>query len=238
MQYWPGQTKEIGFSLSRNKTKPKLGFKLNLLLNLNLKSTSPLMLIAVGMIGLVYFAGQINKADAIDAPSSQYSESKITQKPAEKKAYSLAYSKPVNIKIDKFDLDTAIQPVGQNQDKSIQIPEYLDMLAGWYKYGPAPGELGPAVIVGHVGIYKGQTVFYNLHSLAPGDKIEILRQDNKTAKFKVTSLEQYSQESFPSDKVYGDIDYAGLRLITCGGQFDKKTGKYSDNTVVYAKLIK
>jgi hypothetical protein len=74
--------------------------------------------------------------------------------------------------------------------------------------------------------------------LAPGDKIKILRKDSKTAIFKVGSIEEYPQDSFPTKKVYGPTKYPALRLITCGGTFNTATGHYSDNIVVYASLVK
>jgi sortase (surface protein transpeptidase) len=115
------------------------------------------------------------------------------------------------------------------------MPDGFDF-AGWYQYGPTPGELGPAVVVGHVDSTQGIAIFWRLRELLPGDEIYIDRQDGTTATLKVDDIQQYSQDQFPTDKVYGNIDHAGLRLITCGGTFSTVTHHYSDNTVVYASL--
>ena len=63
------------------------------------------------------------------------------------------------------------------------------------------------------------------------------RSDGTTATFRVDRVEEHAKDDFPTDEVYGDIDHAGLRLITCGGTFDEDTGDYTDNVVVFASLI-
>lgn len=91
-------------------------------------------------------------------------------------------------------------------------------------------------MVGHLDTVNGAAVFYRLRELVAGDTIEITRQDGKTAVFKVIGTEKYPQDDFATDKVYGAIDYAGLRLITCQGTYLRAKGHYSDNLVVYASL--
>jgi sortase (surface protein transpeptidase) len=118
----------------------------------------------------------------------------------------------------------------------METPNVLDYVTGWYKYSPTPGELGPAIIVGHVDSYKGISVFWRLRELVPGDTIDITRADGSVAKFQVNSLQQFDQTNFPTQAIYGDINYAGLRLITCGGTFNRKTGHYDHNMVVFASL--
>jgi LPXTG-site transpeptidase (sortase) family protein len=128
--------------------------------------------------------------------------------------------------------------VGKNADGSMETPDINSHDTGWYKYGPTPGEIGPAIIVGHVDNLNGPSVFWRLGELKAGDKVEITRKDGKPVKFKVDSVQQFEQENFPAKKVYGNTDHAGLRLITCGGTFDSSTGRYTHNTVVFASVIK
>ena len=93
------------------------------------------------------------------------------------------------------------------------------------------------IVVGHKDSTFGRAIFYDLNKLQPGDKTVIERSDGKTSTFAVESSEIYSQNNFPSEKVYGDISHAGLRLITCTGKFNRLIGRYSHNLVVYAELI-
>jgi sortase (surface protein transpeptidase) len=110
--------------------------------------------------------------------------------------------------------------------------------AAWYRYSPTPGEIGPSVIIGHVDSAKrGPSVFFTLGALKPGQRIEVARADGTTAAFGIDSVESFPKNSFPTRAIYGDTDYAALRLITCGGSFDKATGNYRDNIVVFARLV-
>ncbi|NCN11839.1 class F sortase [Candidatus Kaiserbacteria bacterium] len=128
------------------------------------------------------------------------------------------------------------RPLGLTSDGTVAVPDsYEDV--GWYKYGPTPGELGPAVILGHVDSYQGPAVFYGLGQLKPGDDIFIDREDGTTAKFVVSKLSRHRQADFPTEQVYGDIDHAGLRLITCTGVYSHTTLRYSHNLIVFAELV-
>jgi sortase (surface protein transpeptidase) len=116
----------------------------------------------------------------------------------------------------------------------MEVPAPAD--AGWYSRGPSPGALGPAVIAGHVTWNGAPEVFYRLSTMRRGDQVSVTRKDGKTAVFTVTRVAQFSKSRFPTREVYGQIDHAGLRLITCGGTYDAARGKYLDNVVVFAKL--
>ena len=131
---------------------------------------------------------------------------------------------------------TFTEALGLNEDRTIEVPESFASV-GWYRYGPTPGELGPAVVLGHVDSYRGPAVFYSLGQLRPGDEIRIDRADGTTATFAVTRLARHAQSAFPTAAVYGDIDHAGLRLITCSGTYDRGTLRYSHNLIVYAELV-
>ena len=72
--------------------------------------------------------------------------------------------------------------------------------------------------------------------LRPGDWIVVDRADGTQAIFEVDRVERHAKDDFPTDEVSGDIDHAGLRLVTCGGAFDENTGDYLDNVIVFASL--
>ncbi|ROT32364.1 class F sortase [Micromonospora sp. HM5-17] len=147
-------------------------------------------------------------------------------------------SAPVRVTIPAIGVAAAVIPVGVDPDGMVEVPP-LDkaQLAGWYEPGPSPGETGNSVIVGHVDSKElGPAVFYRLGSLRAGDRIEVTRQDGRTAVFLVDSVRSYPKEDFPTDLVYGPSPVPGLRLVTCGGDFDEQTGSYPDNIVAFATL--
>ena len=150
--------------------------------------------------------------------------------------YGLPRSTPVRIRIPSIGVDTYFVGLGLAANKEIQVPRGFEEV-GWYINGPTPGEIGPSVILGHVDSYMGPAVFFGLGQLEIGDRVEVDREDGKTAIFQVDKIERYPQSEFPTSLVYGDIDYAGIRLITCSGSFDAQLQRYDSNLIVYGSLI-
>jgi sortase (surface protein transpeptidase) len=160
----------------------------------------------------------------------------LPKQPEPEKPKGLPRSLPTHLDIPDIGVSTDLVELGKNEDGSMQTPnDYVH--AGWYKYSPTPGEVGPSIITGHVDNYLGPAVFFYLKELQAGQQIKVQRQDGKTVAFSVEKVELFSQSDFPTDAVYGNIDYPGLRLITCGGTFNAFTGHYSDNVVVYARYV-
>jgi sortase (surface protein transpeptidase) len=147
----------------------------------------------------------------------------------------LPTSTPVRLAIPALQVDVPLTGLGQQTDGSMQVPTD-GRTVGWYTKAPTPGSLGPAVLAGHVDFKGRPGTFARISTLRAGDKITVERQDRTTATFAVTRVDRYAKDRFPSDAVYGPIDHAGLRLITCGGPFDSSSGHYVDNVVVYADL--
>ncbi|MCY1141582.1 class F sortase [Actinoplanes sp. Pm04-4] len=147
----------------------------------------------------------------------------------------LPTSFPTRVRIPALSVDEAVIGLGQNPDGSMQVPTDARTV-GWYTRAPTPGSLGPAVLAGHVDYQGADGTFARLSTLRAGDQIDVTRQDGVTAVFAVTRVDRYAKNKFPADAVYGTIDHAGLRLITCGGDFDNRTGHYIDNIVAYAEL--
>jgi sortase (surface protein transpeptidase) len=145
----------------------------------------------------------------------------------------LPESEPVAVSIPRIRVRSRLVPLGLEENGAMETPKPADV--GWYSRGPSPGALGPAVIAGHV-TWNGPAVFYRLGTMRRGDHVSVTRKDGKTAVFTVTRVAQFPQSRFPSRVVYGPIDHAGLRLITCGGTYDAARHKYLDNVVVFAKL--
>jgi hypothetical protein len=143
---------------------------------------------------------------------------------------------PAFLDVEAIGATSSLIPLGLRDDGSLEVPEVASQ-AGWYSAGVAPGEVGPAVIVGHVDSYLGSAVFGRLHELKPGDLVRIARTDGTTLRFAVRRVDQYPKDFFPTDLVYGTTNTAELRLITCGGAFNRKVHSYRDNVVVYADLV-
>ncbi|KZB82604.1 class F sortase [Amycolatopsis regifaucium] len=144
---------------------------------------------------------------------------------------------PVSIDVPKIEAKSSLIPLGLNPDNTVEVPPVTQpMQAGWYLNGPTPGEVGPSVILGHVDGNKQKGIFFRLKELAPGDKVSIARKDGTTAEFTVTKVERVAKDKFPTDAVYGDTTAPELRLITCGGFFDKASHNYLDNIIVFARL--
>jgi len=154
----------------------------------------------------------------------------------------LARSLPVSISIPAIGVSSKLLYVGLNADGTIQVPPLNDPPltneAAWYKYSPVPGEPGPSVIEGHVDSASGgPSVFYRLGALKPGDLVDVTLSDRQAAVFTITAVRQYPKDQFPTAAVYGMTNYAALRLITCGGTFDQRSGHYTANVVAFASLV-
>ncbi len=149
----------------------------------------------------------------------------------------LAASKPVSLDIASIDVHSPkLVDLAYAQGGALEVPKDFD-LPGWFSPGPTPGQFGPAVIAGHVDSKAGPAVFYRLGALKPGASIKVGRADGTTATFTVDRVQRYPKDRFPTAQVYGNTtNRAELRLITCGGTFDSKTGHYLDNVVAYAHL--
>ena len=164
-------------------------------------------------------------------------DTEVVNSNVESNVPAMAEAIPTKLSIPKLKIETTFEkPLGLAPDGAIEIPESYTQV-GWYEHGPTPGEYGPAVILGHVDSVSGPAVFFSLGQLEAGDDIYIDRADGSVAHFIVERLERYEQIAFPTAKVYGDIDHAGLRLITCSGTFIKGEQRYTHNLVVYAKLM-
>jgi hypothetical protein len=147
----------------------------------------------------------------------------------------LPESAPVSVSIPRIRVRSRLVDLGLDQDGALEVPQDA-RLAGWFSRGAAPGALGPAVIAGHVTWNGSAAVFRRLGSVRRGDLVTVTRKDGKTAVFAVDRVAQFPKSQFPTREVYGAIDHAGLRLITCGGSYDRDRHRYLDNVVVFARL--
>ncbi|QVI67795.1 class F sortase [Cellulomonas fengjieae] len=148
----------------------------------------------------------------------------------------MAASVPVRVEIPTIAVDSELMELGLQADGTLEVPPGA-FPAGWFSGAPTPGELGPAIIVGHIDWVTGPGVFLRLAELAVGDEVRVTRADGSVAVFRTTAVESYPKDAFPTDLVYGDLDHAGLRVVSCGGEFDRSTGHYEDNVIAFAELV-
>ena len=151
-------------------------------------------------------------------------------------AATVARSAPVTLRIPAIGVSLRLSTLGLNADGTVQVP-VKDQAPGWFRLGPTPGQMGSAVILGHVDDYKGPAAFYRLRSLRAGDKVDVGLANGAVAHFAVTSVASYLKTQFPGQLVYASHGYRALQLVTCGGQFDSSTGHYLSNTVVFTSLV-
>lgn len=140
---------------------------------------------------------------------------------------------PVTLAIPKLGMDTRLIGLRKNPAGQLQVPEDPQR-AGWYSQGFAPGDDGPAVLVGHVDSYRGPGIFARVHELVPGDPLTVRRSDGSLALWVVDRVETFAKRDFPTEAVYKSDGTPSLRLVTCGGEFDAKAKRYLSNVVVFA----
>ncbi|MFC6086965.1 class F sortase [Sphaerisporangium aureirubrum] len=142
---------------------------------------------------------------------------------------------PQRLEIPSLSIKAPLMKLGLAGDGEVELPPFeKPATAGWFDQSVVPGETGPSVIIGHVDTKTAPAVFYRLRQVKKGAAIKVVRSDGKTAHYKVDTVEQISKDDFPAERVYVDD---GLRLVTCGGAFDRSTHEYLDNVIVYASLV-
>jgi sortase (surface protein transpeptidase) len=152
-------------------------------------------------------------------------------------AKELSPSIPTRVSIPALGVRAKVIKVGQAADGSIATPDADPAEAtGWYHLGPTPGELGTAVIVGHVDTDSQPAVFHRLPELRKGKLIEVEREDHRVATFTVESVETFPKTAFPAGRIFDSTDRARLVLVTCGGTWVGGHVGYSDNVIVFATL--
>ncbi len=175
-------------------------------------------------------------ASRTPAPGAVTAQAK-TQPPSRIGAF-LGESQPTRIEIASIGLrSTSFVPLRLATDGTITVPGTADEV-GLYENGPTPGQLGPAVLAAHVDSKQGPGVFYRLGSVKAGDVVTVSRADGHSLSYTVDKVATYPKDAFPTDAVYhGSFTQSEIRLVTCGGPFDK-VKHYLDNVVVFGHLTR
>lgn len=143
---------------------------------------------------------------------------------------------PLRVRAATAGLDSTLVPLGLDAGGALGVPPD-GAATGWFTGAPAPGTAGPAVLAAHVDWDHEPGPFARIDELAAGDLVHVDRSDGRTATFEVQAVRRYPKDRFPTRAVYGDLPGAGLRLVTCGGSFDRGVRSYRDNVVVWAALV-
>ncbi|KDQ65797.1 class F sortase [Streptomyces halstedii] len=199
---------------------------------------------AVGL-GFLLVYNSLDASAGVPSPATTVSAPAATAPASARPAPSAAAdnpgmppSEPSRLSIRSIAVDAPFTPLSIGSSGQLDAPPANDPnLVGWFKDGATPGERGTSVVAGHVDTKTGPAVFLLLSTLKAGNTVDITREDGKVASFKVDTVETFSKADFPSDRVYSDNGTAQLRLITCGGLYDKKAKDYKDNVVVFAHLV-
>nr|WP_255645788.1 class F sortase [Actinoplanes polyasparticus] len=173
---------------------------------------------------------------AVPAPSRVRPER--PSRPARPARTAWPRSAPVHLSIPAIGVETALTAVGRRPDGTVEVPPLSDDApAAWYRPLASPGETGSAVILGHVdSAGDGPAVFFGLRELLPGDAIAVRRADGEVVRFAVSRVVTVPKDEFPTNAVYGPADRPVLRLVTCGGHFDRERHRYRGNVIVFGEL--
>ncbi|HEY5990050.1 MAG TPA: class F sortase, partial [Streptosporangiaceae bacterium] len=209
-----------------------------------------LIALGAGTAGLVWLTGHAGKGFRASAsaasptarsadltgPSPFAATSGLAAEPPGRRAAPVA-ARPVSLTIPAIGVHARLTQLGLTSRGALQVPA-SPWVPGWYSGGPRPGEIGPAIIAGHIDSLTGPGVFFRLRLLRPGDLASVRRADGTVAVFRVYAERMYAKDRFPTAEVYGPTPDAELRLITCGGAFDTAAGSYLSNVVVYASQVR
>jgi hypothetical protein len=148
-----------------------------------------------------------------------------------------AVPEPLRVRIPSLGVDSPLERLGRSRAGTVQVPAHWGR-AGWYRNGPRPGEHGAAVILGHVDSPTGPAVFAGVGGLRAGARVLVVRADGSSAAFRVTRVEQRRRSRFPVQAVYWPTLRPELRLVTCGGRYDRTRGGYLSNVIVFAVQVR
>jgi hypothetical protein len=148
---------------------------------------------------------------------------------------SATVTDPVELRIPSIGVRTSLERLHLGKGGTLDQPRDPGR-AGWFAQGIRPGEPGPAVVAGHVDSRSGPGVFARLRALRPGAAVTVIDADGTPVTFSVDVVRSYAKDGFPTHEVYGATPDPQLRLITCGGAFNRTTRHYESNVVVYGSL--
>ncbi|MBI5530225.1 MAG: class F sortase [Candidatus Doudnabacteria bacterium] len=199
------------------------------------KKSRPILKLLI--IGLALFGSTLIANGAIKSSNSKQPQAAAPVLPRSTAPTIQPYNipNPERLNIPSLNIDAGFEQLALGAKHGIEVP-VESMAVGWFIYGAKPGEVGTAVIVGHLDSAKGPAVFADLHKITLGSEISIERSNGSVVVYTVERVEKFSQDNFPTAEVYGQLPYPAIRLITCSGSYNKKAARYSDNLIVFGRI--
>jgi LPXTG-site transpeptidase (sortase) family protein len=142
---------------------------------------------------------------------------------------------PARLLVPSIKVNAPVEPVGLDGQGRMATPSQASNVA-WYRLGSAPGDVGDAVIAGHLDWTSGPAVFWSLGKVRKGDEIAVVRSDGTQAKFVADSTSTVPYDS-STDALFTRDGPPSLTLITCAGAWDRQRGTYLQRLVVHATLV-
>lgn len=140
---------------------------------------------------------------------------------------------PKKITIPISGVDASIQEVGLTSGGEMATPNNFKNV-GWFNLGARPGEIGSAVVAGHLDTYTDNGgIFWNLNKLKPGDYVYVTDDNGIKRRFRVSRSEVYRVDKAPMEEIFGSKGVARFNLITCNGAWDNGEKSYNKRLVVY-----
>ncbi|WP_334148210.1 class F sortase [Microbacterium sp.] len=197
-------------------------------------------LAATGALTIALLLGACAPTGGAASPSSSgspapFSAGALQDPSAPTSSPESAAGVPQRVQIPSIGVDSALEDLALGDGGRLGAPVDFD-LAGWYADGVVPGDVGPAIIAGHVDSPTAPAVFARIGELVPGAEVIVTMSDGSALTFEVSGSVQSPKAEFPTAAVYSNVPAPELRLITCGGVFDTSTGHYLDNLIVFAQL--
>lgn len=143
---------------------------------------------------------------------------------------------PVTVAVPDLGIDAPVTEMGvEEAGGAVAVPEDV-AVAGWYRFGPRPGEPGSAVLTAHVdSAEQGAGAFFRLREAEPGARVSVTFADGAATEFEVVGRRTYGKDQLPLDDLFARDGEPVLTLITCGGAFDAERRSYEENIVVFAR---
>ncbi|MGY1737823.1 class F sortase [Geodermatophilus sp. SYSU D00684] len=144
---------------------------------------------------------------------------------------------PARLQVPALGVDAPVDPAGVAADGQMALPDDVAR-AGWYRFGPAPGAPGSAVLAGHVDdAEQGLGALAPLRSAEPGQEVLVTDAAGATTRWRVVARDLLDKQALPVDLLFTREGPPRLTLVTCGGPFLPDVGGYRDNVVVVAEPI-
>jgi LPXTG-site transpeptidase (sortase) family protein len=181
-------------------------------------------------------------ADQASGDGPQVGDPPVSDQPAARSARisdlaDTAVPAPRRLEIPSLDVNARVGAIGVERNGDMEVPDDVRNV-GWYRFGPAPGEPGAAVIAGHVDSREqGAGAFFDLRRLAVGARVKVTNADGDVQRYDVIARRTYDKSVLPTDEVFAREGPSQLVLITCGGDFDSTAGSYRQNVVIYAQPV-